>query len=210
MRRAGLLVLIAALGAAACGGHRRRSPLRAHVTAPHVAVRSAGCSVSSATGAATLSSGCVYTLADGRRFACPHSEQRLTTAGALAHARECRPLARLVVSAAMQARFAAIGRAATCLRASHLRVVGGPVYDGDTLGSGVPGPIGELDVGGASDGALIGYYTDAATADRLARTTRATARRTGGELDRHGAISMFWFRPPRSSLRAVVLACLFA
>jgi len=59
----------------------------------------------------------------------------------------------------------------------------------------------------AAPGAFIAFYTDAAKARRLQAGLTRNARRLGGQIERHGAVTVLWVHPPASDLRAAVQTC---
>ena len=66
-------------------------------------------------------------------------------------------------------------------------------------------PDGELITGGA----FIAFYTDPRKAQRLEPEVRQNARRFGGQVVRHGAVTVLWIHPPASGLRGAVSGCAF-
>jgi hypothetical protein len=112
----------------------------------------------------------------------------------------------LVIPSAVRAVIAAIAKARTCLTARGLRAIGGPVLPA-TPGSS--SPDGELIVGNAASGTFIAFYTDAGKAQRLEAGVVRSASRVGGRVERHGAVTVVWIRPPATEVRKVVEACAF-
>lgn len=173
-------------------------------------VSSAICSSATVTvspGGRTSSSepaSCVFVLSDGRRFRCPPSFGRSTpSVSALEHSKACVRLPPLRLSAAVRAVVAVIDAAHRCLVARHLRVTGGPVLPPQ----GPDSPSGELIVGGDHGGALIAFYTDPGRAKQLEPEVIQNARRLGGHVERHGAVTVLWLRQPTGQLRGSLHAC---
>jgi hypothetical protein len=100
----------------------------------------------------------------------------------------------------------ALGTVRTCLSMKALRVRGGPVFPQQSPSS----PDGELIVGNGSGGAFIAFYTDSMRARRLEPAVRQNARRFGGQVERHGAVTVVWIHPPPAGLRKSVLTCAFS
>jgi hypothetical protein len=149
-------------------------------------------------------------LSDGRRYRCPGSEfgRSTPTPSLLAHAKRCVALSRLVVPAALRAVFAAIAATRTCLSTKGLRVTGGPVFPPDKQNTGSPN--GELVAGApGAGGAFVAFYGNAQQAQRLEPDVARNARRFGGQVERRGAVTIVWIRPPARSVRLAVQTCAF-
>jgi hypothetical protein len=101
----------------------------------------------------------------------------------------------------------AIANARACLTSHRLLVKGGPV---PPAGHGPGGPEGELIVGNGTGGAFIAFYPDPRSAERLEPEVTRNAHGFGGQVERGGAVTVVWIRPPASGLRASVQACAFA
>jgi hypothetical protein len=106
---------------------------------------------------------------------------------------------------AEQVLLAAIKTTRRCMAATGLHVSGGPVYPQQSPTS----PDGELIVGSAKGGAFIAFYTGAARAAQLEPEVRQNARRSGGQVERRGAVTVLLFRHPASNVRQAVLTCAF-
>jgi hypothetical protein len=116
------------------------------------------------------------------------------TATTLARDKGCLRMPSLVLSSAMRGVIRSIDKARSCLTGRRLRVVGGPVLPPQ----GDPSPDGELIVGTAH-GAFIAFYLNSAKATRLAPGIEHNAARTGGQVERRGAVTILWVAPPRTS-----------
>jgi hypothetical protein len=103
--------------------------------------------------------------------------------------------------------IARIANARRCVAGKGLRVIGGPVLPAPPPGSS--SPDGELIVGSAATDVFIAFYTDADKAQRLQAGVVGDARRLGGRVERHGAATVLWMRPPASGLRTAMQACGF-
>jgi hypothetical protein len=146
----------------------------------------------------------VFVLSDGQRFRCPSSFENSTpSVSTLEHAKACVSLSRLVMPAAIRAVVVAIDAAHRCLAARHLRVTGGPVLPPQ----GPNSPNGELIVGNGHGGAFIAFYTDPGRAKQLEPEVIQNARRLGGQVERHGAVTVLWIRSRTSQLRGSLRAC---
>lgn len=78
------------------------------------------------------------------------------------------------------------------------------VHGGATVGKlGPNSPDGEL----ITTGAFIAFYTDASNARRLEPALKQNAMHIGGQVERHGAVTVLWIRPPATRLRNDVSAC---
>jgi hypothetical protein len=80
-------------------------------------------------------------------------------------------------------------------------VTGGPVFPQQ----GPNSPDGEL----ITTGAFIAFYTHAHKAQRLEPGIKQNARRFGGQVVRHGAVTVLWIHPPASGLRNALSGCAF-
>ena len=105
------------------------------------------------------------------------------------------------MSVSLRAVAARIAVARACLTSKGLRATGGPVFPEQGPGS----PDGELITGGA----FIAFYTDPRKAQRLEPEVRQNAIRFGGQVVRHGAVTVLWIHPPASGLRGAVSGCAF-
>jgi hypothetical protein len=105
------------------------------------------------------------------------------------------------MSVSLRAVAARIAVARACLTRNGLRVTGGPVFPQQ----GPSSPDGEL----ITRGALIAFYTGSRKAQQLEPEVRQNARRFGGQVVRHGAVTVLWIHPPASSLRNAVSGCAF-
>jgi hypothetical protein len=150
----------------------------------------------------------VFVLSDGRRFSCPGSAFARSTPSAaeLGRAKACIALRRLRIPQSSQKVFAAITKARTCLASKGFRVAGGPVFPPDSRGPS--GPDGELIVNTAAQ-AFIAFYTDSAKAKRLQVEIVQNAKRFGGQVERRDAVTIVWVKPPSSTLRNGLEACVF-
>jgi hypothetical protein len=92
-----------------------------------------------------------------------------------------------------------------CIAKRGLHVSGGPVYPQQSPSS----PDGELIVGNAKGGGLIAFYTTASRAQQLAPEVQQSARRSGGEVERSGAVTVLLVHHPSDRLRQIVLTCAF-
>jgi hypothetical protein len=126
----------------------------------------------------------------------------------LEHAKGCIRLRRLRISASVHAVAARIEVAKACLTKQGLRVTGGPVFPpGPEISSS---PDGELVAGVAgAGGAFIAFYRSPAKAQRLEPEVIHNAKRIGGRVERRGAVTVLWIRPPSTGARNSVEACAF-
>ena len=69
-------------------------------------------------------------------------------------------------------------------------------------------PDGELIAGFLPNGALIAFYRSIEKAERLEPAVLRNARRLHSQVERAGAVTIFWVRPPSATLRGAVQACL--
>lgn len=202
MRRAlALLLLVIAGFAGGCGGGSHRAA--ASTADPQV--DTASCAVSGRDGRQTSRS-CMFVLTDGRRFSC----NRLftgpgPTVSQLEQAAGCRRLPSLVLSPAERALSARLDRARGCLIAKGLRVLGAPVLPPPRVSS--TEPDGELVISSTTP-TFIAFYRTAARAQRIEPTLRRSDAHAPVLLERRGAVTIAWSRPPGSGLRNMVWACL--
>jgi hypothetical protein len=99
----------------------------------------------------------------------------------------------------------ALGKARMCLTTQGLSVKGGPVLPPQ----GGNSPDGELTVVNGGVAGFIAFYSDTREAQRLEPEVAKTAQRLGGQIQRHGAITVIWTRRPMASLRHNVETCAF-
>jgi hypothetical protein len=126
----------------------------------------------------------------------------------LVRTRGCVPLRRLRISASLRAVAARIEAARACLTSHGLRVTGGPVFP--PASESPSSPDGELIAGTPSaGGAFIAFYSGAAKAQRLEPEVVHNAKRLGGLVERRGAVTVLWIRPPSSAARSSMEACAF-
>jgi len=114
----------------------------------------------------------------------------------------------LVIPAAVRAVTAAIATARRCLTAAGLHAVGGPVIPPNPPGS--TSPDGEVLVSAGPIPVFVAFYTDTGKARRLEGEVTRNAARIGGQVERRGAVTVLWTRPPGTKLRQTVEACAFA
>jgi hypothetical protein len=153
-----------------------------------------------------LKTSCVFVLTDGRRFRCPQRfAQVVQTASSLERSTACRTIAPLHLSAAVRRVTAAIESAQACLASRKVRAIGNavlpPLADANS-------PDGELIAGYLPNGALIAFYRDVEKAERLEPAVLRNARRLHAQVERSGAVTIFWWRPPTATLRRAVQPCL--
>ena len=149
---------------------------------------------------------CVFVLADGQQFSCPprfgHAVQ---TASSLERSESCRTIAPLHLSAAVRRVTAAIESTQSCLISHEVRTIGNAVLP--PLAS-PNSPDGELIAGYLPNGALIAFYRNVEKAERLEPAVLRNARRVHSQVERTGAVPIFWSRPPNRTLRRGLQACL--
>jgi hypothetical protein len=152
---------------------------------------------------------CEFVSRDGRRFKCLGRRFELShpNASGLAHDKACTPLSRLPVQVVPSRLLTALARARACLTNHGFRVTGGTLGPGERTPST---PEAELIAGNRSDGAFIAFYTDSRSAQRIEPELTPFAHRFGGRVERRGAVTVVWIRPPASGLRTSVQACAFA
>jgi hypothetical protein len=149
---------------------------------------------------------CVYVVADGRRFRCPpRFAHAVQTASSLQHSPACRKIAALHLSGAVRRVTAAIESTQACLMSHRVRAIGNAVLPPLADPSS---PDGELIAGYLPRGALIAFYRDSEKAQRLEPAVLQNARHTGAQVQRRGAVTIFWARPPTPIMRRAVQACL--
>jgi hypothetical protein len=195
--RVALAVVFLAAGVGGCG---TRSAQTASTSAAQVV--SGTCSAAGSAGSPVTQS-CVLFLSDGERFRCA-SDFAEATAATLGHAKGCTRMLSLVLSPALHSLVARVAKARACLIAKGQRAIGGPVLPPAPPES--DSPDGELIVGTAR-GAFIAFYLDSRKARRLAAGIARNARRFGGAVERHGAVTIVWVHPPTSGRRDAVAAC---
>ena len=149
---------------------------------------------------------CVYVVADGRRFRCPpRFAHAVQTASSLQHSPACRKIAALHLGGAVRRVTAAIESTQACLMSHRVRAIGNAVLPPLADPSS---PDGELIAGYLPGGALIAFYSDREKAQRLEPAVLQNARRAGAQVQRRGAVTIFWARPPTPIMRRAVQACL--
>ncbi|MGO9961740.1 MAG: hypothetical protein ACLP50_38165 [Solirubrobacteraceae bacterium] len=153
-----------------------------------------------------LETSCVFVLADGRRFSCPpRFAPAVQTASSLERSTACRTIAPLRLSSAVRRVTAAIESAQACLASHRVRAIGNavllPLADPSS-------PDGELIAGYLPNGALIAFYRNIEKAERLEPAVLRNARRLRAQVERRGAVTIFWWRPPTATLRRAVQTCL--
>lgn len=154
-----------------------------------------------------VESSCVVVLSDGRRYRCSSRwAQRLgpgvTPPSVFEHAKQCRPLSRLVIPRVLRAVAARIAKARACLTERGLRVLGGLVFPPQPHGESYA-PDGELD----SSDLLVAFYTDARSAETAAPYVMRNVKRFRGEFDRSGANNIVWIAAPPHRLVDIVDGC---
>lgn len=200
------LVAVAATG---CGTAASRSDPtgtgRATNIASYAQVAEASCTTGEANGK-PLKTSCVFVLADGRRFSCPQRfAQSVQTASSLERSVACRTIPPLHLSVAVRRVTAAIESAQACLTSHKVRAIGNAVLPPLADPSS---PDGELIAGYLPNGALIAFYRDIKKAVRLEPAVLRNARRIHAQVERDGAVTIFWWRAPAATLRRAVQACL--
>ncbi len=149
---------------------------------------------------------CVFVLADGRRFGCPpRFAHAVQTASSLERSTSCRTIAPLHLSAAVRRVAAAIESAQACLTSHKVRTIGNALLPPPASPNS---PDGEVIAGYLPNGALIAFYRNIEKAERLEPAVLRNARRLHGQVERTGAVTIFWSRPPTATLRHTVQACL--
>jgi hypothetical protein len=201
----GLVTIVAAGCGTATNSSNRSGTGRATGIADYAQVAEGSCTTGEANGK-PLKTSCVFVLTDGRRFSCPERfAKAVQTASSLERSMACRAIGPLHLSAAVQQVTAAIESAQACLAHHKVRAIGNgvlpPLADPNS-------PDGELIAGYLPNGALIAFYRNVETADRLEPAVLRNARRLGAQVERSGAVTIFWWRPPPATLRRAVQACL--
>jgi hypothetical protein len=205
----GAVVLLAT----GCGGPTKVSSAKAAGPPAARAVAdqltSQSCSASTSTASSHEIRYCEFVLPGGRRFNCNMAsfEASAPTVSEVEGSKSCVSLRRVSAPTASAHVVEAIARARACLTSHGLLVKGGAV---PPAGHGPGGPEGELIVGNGTGGAFIAFYPDPHSAERLEPEVIRNARGFGGQVERRGAVTVLWIRPPASGLRAGVQACAFA
>jgi hypothetical protein len=201
----GLVAILAAGCGTATNGSNPTETERAAGNANYAQVAEGSCATGEANGK-PFKPPCVFVLADGRRFSCPwRFAQAVQTASSLERSNACRAIAPLHLGAAVRRVTAAIGSAQACLIAHKVRAIGNAVLPAL---AGPGSPDGELIAGYLPNGALIAFYRDVTKAVRLEPEVLRNARRIHAQIERSGAVTIFWWRPPAATLRLAVQACL--
>lgn len=202
---AGLLAILAGGCGAATNQSNPSGTGQATAVADYGQVAEASCTTGEANGK-PLPASCVFVLADGRRFSCPERfAHAVQTASSLERSRTCRAIAALHLSAAVRRVTATIESAQACLTSRKVRAIGSAVVPPLAAPSG---PDGELIAGYLPNGALIAFYRDSEKATRLEPAVLRNARRIHAQVERRGAATIFWWRPPTPTLRLAVQTCL--
>ncbi len=197
-------ILLAGCGAAAHGSNPIAAPDAVGIAA-YAQVAEASCMTGEADGRSTEAS-CVFVLADGRRFSCPlRFAQSVQTARSLEGSNACRMIAPLHLSASVRRVTATIERMQACLTERRLRAIGNAALPALTDPSS---PDGELIAGYLPSGAMIAFYRDVEKARRLEQPVLRNAQRIHAQVERHGAVTILWWRSPPPALRRGVEACL--
>ena len=216
---AGLATILAGGCGSAASGPAPLTAGRTVGVTPVAQVTQASCGAEGVANGRRFTSSCVFMLVDGRRFRCPQRfAQSVQTAGSLERARACSAITPVHLGAAVKRVTATIEAAQACLTAHGVRAIGGPVLPiSPVLPFGVPhlpalaasqnGPDGELIAGFLPNGALLAFYRDVAKAVRLEPAILNNARRIHAQVQRRGATTIFWSRPPPAALRSAVTAC---
>jgi hypothetical protein len=202
-----LAALVAILaGGCGTGTHRNVSGARGASGSTEYGQAAEGSCMTGEAHGKPLPSSCVFVLTDGRRFRCPQRLARVVqTASSLERSAACRAITPLHLSAAVRRVTALIESAQACLVAHGVRAIGSAVLPPLTTPDS---PDGELIAGYLPGGALIAFYRTIAKADRLAPAVLRNARRLHAQVQRSGAVTVFWARPPTAGLRDAVRACL--
>jgi hypothetical protein len=149
---------------------------------------------------------CVFVLADGRQFSCPSSFMHtVVTASQLESSTSCRSVAPLHLSESVRRVTRVTESTQACLLSHKVRTIGNGVLPPLAVTNG---PDGELIAGFLPNGALIAFYRTVEKAERLEPAVLRNARREHAQVERVGAVTVFWVRPPSRALRAAVQACL--
>ena len=156
----------------------------------------ASCNESGAGGTTTKTS-CVFVLADGRQFSCPASfAHAVQTSSSLERSTRCRSIAPLHLSAAVRRVTGAIESTQACLISHKVRTIGSAILP--PLAS-PNSPDGELIAGFLPNGALIAFYRSIEKAERLEPAVLRNARRLHSQVERAGAVTIFWVPQPAPS-----------
>jgi hypothetical protein len=195
-----------ALSAIAIGGAIALSSGSAPAASSHLQIDSVSCLETSAPGHPAHGA-CTYLLTDGRRFKCPlRFSERRQTPTSLERARACRPLRPFHIPAAWKPVFTHLYAVQACLARKGVSTSGGPFLEGPRPRTR---PIGEL-ITKTRPTAFIAFYTTARVAKRAEPQVLASARRIGGRVQRRGAVTVLWTKPPAARQRATAEACAFA
>jgi hypothetical protein len=171
-----------------------------------VQVASGECQFGGAAGQRVTSS-CDFVLSDGKRFKC--ARQLTGSNGVALRAAGCVGLHALKLTTAQRSIGDEIARARACLAREGIRASGGAVLPnapGVVSNAGSGSPDGELVIS-AHDPAFVAYYGSVTKARRLQGAVIGNARRVGGEVERHGAITILWTAVPPTRELAVVQSC---
>lgn len=202
---AGLLAILAGGCGAATNHSIPSGNQQASAVADYGQAAEASCTTGEATGK-PLTASCGFVLADGRRFSCPERfTHAVQTASSLERSTACRAIAPLHLSAAVRRVTAMIESAQACLTSHKVRAIGNAVLPPLAAPSS---PDGELIVGYLPNGALIAFYRDSEKATRLEPAVLRNARRIHAHVERRDAATIFWSRPPTTTLRVAVQGCL--
>jgi hypothetical protein len=151
---------------------------------------------------------CLFLLSDGQQFSCSLTHAgnalngRMPTEAVLEHTTGCKRLAALRLSPALRGVLASVNRARGCLKGKGLSALGGLPPKPPESST----PDGELVLSKSS--AFVAYYTDAATATAAAPEINRNAPR-GSRVERRGAVTILWTRPPSQSVRSALERCVF-
>jgi len=202
---AGLVAIVA--GGCGTDTNRSNTSVTGHATgtADYAQAAEGSCATGEANGK-PLKTSCVFVLADGRRFSCPPGfAQAVQTASSLERSTACRTIAPLHLSVAERRVTAAIESTQACLASHKVRAIGNAVLPPLAEPNS---PDGELIASYLPNGALIAFYRDIQKAERLEPAVLRNARRLHAQVERSGAVTIFWWRPPTATLRRAVHACL--
>jgi hypothetical protein len=171
-------------------------------------VSSSSCSASGESGSSGSVTSCKFVLSDGRQFICPEAfALSHPTVDDIVRAKVCSSLASSAVAPTALPLRTAIANARGCLTGQALSAHGGPASPAGP--SAASSPDGELIVRSGNGGAFVAFYANARKAERLEPGVLQNARRFGGQVQRRGAVTVIWVRPPATELRAVVDRCVF-
>ena len=202
---AGVVAIIAGGWASAAGHSTGITTERVAGVNGYAQVAEASCTTWDVNGRPPQAS-CVYVVADGRRFRCPaRFAHAVQTVSSLQHSPACRRIAALHLSGAVRRVTAAIESTQACLMSHRVRAIGNAVLPPLADPSS---PDGELIAGYLPRGALIAFYRDSEKAQRLEPAVLQNARHTSAQVQRRGAVTIFWARPPTPIMRRAVQACL--